>query len=234
MEITAWIFAREGSRGVVGKNIKPFHGKPLIAWSIEQAITVSRVSRVCVSTDSKEIATISEKFGAHVPFLRPKHLATDNSPELLSWRHALSYMKEQDGKFPDIFLSMPTTAPLRRIEDVELCIEKFNVGDADAVVTVTSSHRNPYFNMVKVDEYGQAEIVNAQKTNIARRQDAPDVFDIATVAYVASPKFVMTTDQLFDGKVKVVQIPVESAIDIDTPLDFELAEYLFRKKRLDL
>ena len=88
--------------------------------------------------------------------------------------------------------------------------------------------------MVKVDEYGQAEIVNAQKTNIARRQDAPDVFDIATVAYVASPKFVMTTDQLFDGKVKVVQIPVESAIDIDTPLDFELAEYLFRKKRLDL
>ena len=234
MEITAWIFAREGSRGVVGKNIKPFHGKPLIAWSIEQAITVSRVSRVCVSTDSKEIATISEKFGAHVPFLRPKHLATDNSPELLSWRHALSYMKEQDGKFPDIFLSMPTTAPLRRIEDVELCIEKFDVGDADAVVTVTSSHRNPYFNMVKVDEYGQAEIVNAQKTNIARRQDAPDVFDIATVAYVASPKFVMTTDQLFDGKVKVVQIPVESAIDIDTPLDFELAEYLFRKKRLDL
>ena len=230
MEITAWIFAREGSRGVVGKNIKPFHGKPLIAWSIEQAITVSRVSRVCVSTDSKEIATISEKFGAHVPFLRPKHLATDNSPELLSWRHALSYMKEQDGKFPDIFLSMPTTAPLRRIEDVELCIEKFNVGDADAVVTVTSSHRNPYFNMVKVDEYGQAEIVNAQKTNIARRQDAPDVFDIATVAYVASPKFVMTTDQLFDGKVKVVQIPVESAIDIDTPLDFELAEYLFRKR----
>jgi N-acylneuraminate cytidylyltransferase len=230
VEITAWIFAREGSRGVVGKNIKPFHGKPLIAWSIEQAITVSRVSRVCVSTDSKEIATISEKFGAHVPFLRPKHLATDNSPELLSWRHALSYMKEQDGKFPDIFLSMPTTAPLRRIEDVELCIEKFNVGDADAVVTVTSSHRNPYFNMVKVDEYGQAEIVNAQKTNIARRQDAPDVFDIATVAYVASPKFVMTTDQLFDGKVKVVQIPVESAIDIDTPLDFELAEYLFRKR----
>ena len=230
MEITAWIFAREGSRGVVGKNIKPFHGKPLIAWSIEQAITVSRVSRVCVSTDSKEIATISEKFGAHVPFLRPKHLATDNSPELLSWRHALSYMKEQDGKFPDIFLSMPTTAPLRRIEDVELCIEKFNAGDADAVVTVTSSHRNPYFNMVKVDEYGQAEIVNAQKTNIARRQDAPDVFDIATVAYVASPKFVMTTDQLFDGKVKVVQIPVESAIDIDTPLDFELAEYLFRKR----
>ena len=231
MEITAWIFARGDSRGVVGKNIKPFHGKPLIAWSIEQALTVSRV---CVSTDSKEIATISEKFGAHVPFLRPKHLATDNSPELLSWRHALSYMKEQDGKFPDIFLSMPTTAPLRRIEDVELCIEKFNVGDADAVVTVTSSNRNPYFNMVKVDEYGQAEIVNAQKTNIARRQDAPDVFDIATVAYVASPKFVMTTDQLFDGKVKVVQIPVESAIDIDTPLDFELAEYLFRKKRLDL
>ncbi len=234
MEITAWIFAREGSKGVVGKNVKPLYGKPLIAWSIEQALMVSQVSRVCVSTDSMEIATVSEKFGAHVPFLRPKHLATDNSPELLSWRHALSYMKEQDGKFPDIFLSIPATSPLRRIKDVEECIEKFNEGDADAVVTVSSSHRNPYFNMVEVDEYGQAKIVNAQKTNIARRQDSPDVFDIATVAYVADPKFVMTTDQLFDGKVKVVQIPVESAIDIDTPLDFELAEYLFKKQRLDL
>ncbi|WP_217641124.1 acylneuraminate cytidylyltransferase family protein [Cylindrospermopsis raciborskii] len=89
MTIVAFIFARGGSKGLPGKNIRPFAGKPLIAWAIEQAQAVSRISRVLVSTDAEEIAAVALDYGAEVPFLRPPELAQDDSPEWLAWRHGL-------------------------------------------------------------------------------------------------------------------------------------------------
>ena len=89
MSIIAFIFARGGSKGLPDKNIKILNGKPLIAWSIEHAKSVKRVDRVIVSTDSEEIARIAREYGAEVPFMRPAALATDNSPEWLSWQHSL-------------------------------------------------------------------------------------------------------------------------------------------------
>ena len=109
MTIVAFIFARGGSKGLCGKNILPLAGKPLIAWSIEQALSVSRIDRVIVSTDSTEIAAIALKNGAEVPFIRPAELAGDDSPEWLSWRHALNYVYETTGVFPETMVSVPTT-----------------------------------------------------------------------------------------------------------------------------
>ena len=93
MNIIAFVFARGGSKGLPGKNIKILNGKPLIAWSIEHAKKVNRIGKVIVSTDSDEIARIAKEYGAEVPFMRPLELATDESPEWLSWQHGLKYLK---------------------------------------------------------------------------------------------------------------------------------------------
>ncbi|CAN1534725.1 NeuA CMP-N-acetylneuraminic acid synthetase [Methylophilaceae bacterium] len=226
LKVVAIIFARGGSKGLPGKNIRPFNGKPLIAWAIESALAVNRVQRVIVSTDSEDIAEVARKNGAEVPFMRPAELAGDDSPEWLAWRHALNYLRESTGALPEVMVSMPTTAPLRLPIDIENCLDEYEKGDADMVITVTDAHRNPYFNIVKSNTDGSVGLVNPSQSTIARRQDAPVVYDMATVCYVANPDFVMTYNATFEGRVKAVHIPAERAIDIDTLLDFQIAESL--------
>ena len=102
MKAVAVIFARGGSKGLPGKNIRPLAGKPLIAWAIEHALAVKRIDRVIVSTDSEEIAAVAREYGAEVPFLRPAELARDDSPEWLAWRHALNYFLNVDGVLPEV------------------------------------------------------------------------------------------------------------------------------------
>lgn len=230
MTAIAFIFARGGSKGLPGKNIRPLAGKPLIAWSIEHARAVKRIKRVIVSTDCKEIAAVSREYGAEVPFMRPAELAKDDSPEWLAWRHALEFLKESQGALPTAMLSVPTTAPLRLPIDLENCLDEFAKGDADMVITVSEAHRNPWFNMVKQNPDGTVGLVIGPASGITRRQDAPAVFDMATVAYVASPQFIMQQMGTFSGRVRAVTIPVERAIDIDTLFDFELAELLISRR----
>ena len=102
------------------------------------------------------------------------------------------------------------------------------------VITVTDAHRSPYFNMVKTNEDGTVGLVIPPQSGIARRQDAPVVYDMATVCYVANPGFVMTHNALFEGRVKAVQVPTERAIDIDTLLDFQMAECLLNLREQNL
>jgi len=232
-DITAFIFARGGSKGLPGKNIRPLAGKPLIGWAIEQALAVPAIGRVIVSTDSQEIAANAKAFGAQVPFLRPNDLANDTASEVDAWRHALAFLWDTEGKLPDVFVSVPTTAPLRLPEDIESCLEVYSNQDADLVLTVSPAHRNPWFNMVSLQADGTVELVNNPKGSVTRRQDAPEVFDISTVAYVANPKFILEGGSLFSGRVHAAKIPVERAIDIDTLHDFEIAEFLM-KKRLEM
>ena len=226
MRATAFIFARGGSKGLPGKNIRPLAGKPLIAWSIEHALAVSRIDRVIVSTDSEEIAEVARTHGACVPFMRPANLAADNSPEWLAWRHALDYLAVNEGKLPDVMVSVPATAPLRLPVDIENCLDAYAKGDADVVITMTEANRSPYFNMVKENSDGSVALVIPPESTITRRQDVPVVYDMATVAYVIRPEFVFSSDAIFKGRVRAVQVPKERAIDIDTLFDFRMAEYL--------
>jgi N-acylneuraminate cytidylyltransferase len=231
MKVSAFIFARGGSKGLPGKNIRQLGDKPLIAWSIEQALAVERIERVIVSTDSLEIASIARDFGAEVPFLRPGALATDKSPEWLAWRHALKFLEASTGEMPEIMISVPVTAPLRLPEDIENCIEEYEKGGADVVITITEAHRNPYFNMVKPNSDGTFSLVNALGPTLTRRQDAPEVYDVTTVCYVANPLFVMNNNSIFEGRVRAVHIPIERAIDIDTLLDFQIAETILTERK---
>lgn len=230
MTTVAFIFARGGSKGLPGKNIRPLGGKPLIAWSIEHALEIDRIDRVLVSTDSLEIASISRQYGAEVPFIRPADLAMDESPEWLAWRHGLDYLREEMGSTPEIMVSVPATAPLRLAIDINSCIDEYEKGSTDVVITVTDAHRNPYFNMVKENPNGTYGLVTASPSTIERRQDAPVVYDMTTVCYVVNSEFVMSHDSIFEGRVGAVQVPIERAIDIDSLLDFQIAEVLLSNR----
>jgi N-acylneuraminate cytidylyltransferase len=202
--------------------------KPLIAYSIETALSSDLIDRVIVSTDDDEIAEISIKYGAEVPFIRPKELALDNTPEWLAWRHAISFLDLKNKN--DIFISIPPTSPMRSVEDIEKCITLLTDSDADIVITVRPATRNPYFNMVTVNPGGYIALAINSDRPINRRQDAPPMFDITTVAYAARPNFILSSDSIFDGKVKAIMVPEERAIDIDSALDFEFAEFLMSKR----
>lgn len=224
MKTCAFIFARGGSKGIPRKNTRLLNGIPLIAHSIRIALACPSLGQVIVSTDDDEIAEIARSFGANVPFLRPPELASDKAPEWLAWRHAITWVRNNRENF-DIFVSLPATSPFRSIEDVETCVDVLRKEpNADAVVTVTEAGRSPYFNMVTLDPTGRAELVISPQTGVARRQDAPKVYDMTTVAYAARPEFVMNSDAIFSGCVRAVEIPPERALDIDTPFDFAIAE----------
>jgi N-acylneuraminate cytidylyltransferase len=166
------------------------------------------------------------KFGAEVPFLRPVDLAKDDSPEWLSWRHGLEFLLTTTGNLPQAMVSLPPTAPLRVGEDIERCLNEFEKHDSDVVITVTDAHRNPYFNMVKTSLDGSVTLVNKMDTKISHRQDAPVLYDVTTICYVAKPEFVMNHNSMFEGRVKSVYVPIERSIDIDSLLDFEIAAFL--------
>ena len=193
----AFIFARGGSKGLPGKNIKPLLGKPLIQYSIEVALQISDGAKVFVSTDDADIAKVSSSSGAIV-IERPFELSQDDSPEWLAWKHAISWVRERYGDFEE-FISLPATSPLRRVKDVESAIlRRSNIG-ADSCIAITPAMRSPYFNMVKELDNNLIELVNKPTNSISRRQDAPEVFDMTTLVYVASVEFIMNNASLFDG-----------------------------------
>ncbi len=229
MKYTVFIFARGGSKGLKNKNIKLIHNKPLIVWTINFAKNLKDVKEIIVSTDDEKISAIAKKNGAKVPFLRPKYLSSDTSPEWLAWKHAIKWYFKEKGKLPDPFISMPVTSPLRTKSDFDKCIDLFYSSKKDAVITITEPNRNPYFNMVKENDNGDLKIVNqSQKYN--RRQDAPKVYDITTLFYILKPKLVLSKNHIFDCKVSGVKIPRERSLDIDNKFDFEFAEFLLKKK----
>jgi CMP-N-acetylneuraminic acid synthetase len=230
MKSVGFIFARGGSKGLPGKNIMPFNGKPLIAWAIERALKVDRIEKLIVSTDSEEIAQIAKQFGAEVPFMRPRELSQDESPEWLAWQHGLDYLESISNEMPDFMVSIPVTAPLGEASDIEKCIDEYQNGMVDVVITITDSHRSPFFNMVKKNSDETYGLVNPPQGLVNRRQDVQKVYDMATVCYVANSKFVMKSKSMFEGRVGAVYVPVERAIDIDTMLDFRIAEFIMKSE----
>lgn len=228
MKNYAFIFARGGSKGLPRKNILSLAGKPLLQYSIDTAFSSSCIHHIFVSTDDLAIANIARERGATV-IDRPSELATDDSPEWLSWRHAIDWVTKRYGNF-DGFVSLPATSPLRSVTDVESAINKLYQSDADICISVTPANRSPYFNMVKGTTSGLIELVNKAPVDIVRRQDSPKVFDITTVVYATTPEFVLENDGIFSGKVTSIEVPKERSVDIDDIYDFKLAEAILNKE----
>jgi CMP-N-acetylneuraminic acid synthetase len=218
----AFIFARGGSKGLPGKNIKELGSLPLLAYGIRLAQAMDRVERVFVSTDDAQIAAVARQFGGYV-IERPVALATDTASEWMAWQHAIEHVRALGLDF-DVFLSLPATSPLRNAKDIDNCLDALQP-DTDVVITVTPSSRSPYFNMVSIDATGMAHVVLGS-ADVKRRQDVPLVYDITTVAYVARPDFILAHKRLFDGRVRPVIVPRERAVDIDDEYDFKVAQAL--------
>lgn len=227
MKNIALIFARGGSKGLPGKNIKPLNGKPMIQYSIDAALSAPSIDKVFVSTDDDTIADVASKGGASV-IPRPDELASDASPEWLSWRHAIEWIRDKGEQF-DTFISLPATSPLRSVQDIEAAITNREDAGADVCIGVTPASRSPYFNMVKESSSGYLELVIAPEQNVERRQDCPEVYDVTTVVYVAKPDFIMENYGIFSGRVSYVEIPKERAVDIDDIYDFKLAELIMKE-----
>lgn len=227
MRTNAFIFARGGSKGLPRKNLLPLAGKPMLVHAIHLASQLNDVQAVYVSTDCPEISAVARHHGARL-IQRPAHLSTDTAPEWLAWQHAVLHVIKEHGNF-DRFLSLPTTAPLRSLGDVERCLDALDE-DIDVVVTMTPARRSPWFNMVVPGTGGRIQLIMNNQHVLARRQDAPSCFDLTTVAYVSRPRFVLQSAGIWEGRVTGVEIPVERSIDIDTPLDFEIARFLIEER----
>ena len=227
MKTFAFIFARGGSKDVPGKNIRNLGGKPLLAHSIMIAQNIDEISRIFVSTDNQDIAEVGIKYGAEI-IERPMELAKDDSPEWLSWLHAIKWL-EARGEFFDCFVSLPTTSPLRNKTDVVNCINLLDK-QTDIVVTISETSRSPYFNMVNKEEDYIKLLIEGEKS-FSRRQDVPIAYDMTTVAYVAHSDFIKNNNKIFDGRVKAVLVPKERSVDIDDEIDFKMAQLLMSERQ---
>jgi|TARA_B100000787_G_scaffold21806_1_gene14759 CMP-N-acetylneuraminic acid synthetase len=223
------ICARSGSRGIKNKNLKKIGNISLVENSIKLAKKIKNIGEIIVSTDSLKIAKVSIKAGASVPFIRPKKLSGNKTPEIEVWQHAVKEYKKILGFTPENIISLPPTSPLRNKDDIEKCIKLYKTGRYDLVIMGYISNHNPYFNMVvKKNEF--VSIVLKTKKNIYRRQDVPKIYNISTSCYIVNTKYLMKTKNLFNGRVGMVEAPIERSIDIDTPLDLFIANKIYNEK----
>ncbi len=228
------IFARGGSKRVPRKNLLMLAGKPLIAHAIETGQQSALIDQVVVSTDDGEIAEVARQYGAEVPFMRPAELASDEASEWMAWQHAIKTLKAiEEQPQIDVFVCISTTAPLRNVADVDLCIQTLLDSDADVVITVQTAEHSPYYNMVMPDDRGYVRQVIQSDNSVYRRSAYPTVYSMTTVAYAARPDYVLNSTSPFTGQAKAVRIPVERALDIDTELDFKFAEFMFANRAAD-
>ena len=216
--------ARGGSKGLPGKNIKNFCGKPLIAHTIEQARQSEYIDRVIVSTEDEEIAQISLEYGAEVPFIRPMELAEDSVATIDVLIHAINWIECKDKYSFDILVLLHVTTPLRTVEDIDKSIVLLVEEKADNVFSVTESHRNPYFNMVEENPSGFVRLV--KEGCYSTRQSAPKVYDMNASIYVWWKNILKEQKKIFLNKTKAYVMPKERSIDIDDDLDFRIAEFI--------
>jgi CMP-N-acetylneuraminic acid synthetase len=218
------VCARGGSTGVPRKNVRELCGKPLIVWTIEQALAAPSIDQVYVSTDDDEIARISEAAGALVPFRRPADLARSTSAKIPVIRHLVDHVV---GSGVDVsrVVDLDPTSPLRVVADIEAAIALLDA-DTDVVITAYPADKNPYFNMVEPKPDGAVGLVVA--SHATSRQEAPPVYSMNGSVYVWHRDSLQYG--LWDGSVRLYVMPRERSVDIDSELDFRIVELLMQER----
>lgn len=223
--VLAIVPARGGSKRINNKNIRSFAGKPLIVHAIKQARSLTFVDRIIVDTDSKAIAKVARSSGAEVPFLRPSHLATDNSQMVESILHLLSMMKEKEAYVPDYILLLQPTSPLREKGDVVACWKRMHEGDATTVLTVAPTHPQLYY-LGKKGELELANKVGVQSTNTQAWR--PGYLLNGCFVYLVYVPALLKEKKIITRKTVAVTCPKWRSVDLDTPEEWVLAEFLFK------
>ncbi len=235
MEILAIIQARGGSKGIPGKNIKDLAGKPLIAWTIEAARGSAKITRTIVSTDDAGIAEVARAHGAEVPFLRPTEFAQDGSKSIDLLLHALTEL-EKEGYKPDLVVQLKPTNPLRTSKHIDECIDAYLADPSvDSLITVVKSPAHP-FKTYAIDEGGFATpfipeaVSGIKEASKQPRQKLPAAYVQNSCVNVINPKTLFVQHSSLGKRVKGFILSQEESINIDTLLDFRIAEMLLRDR----
>lgn len=232
-KILALIPARGGSKGLPRKNIKPLLGKPLIAWTIEQAKASKYVDKVVVSTDDEEIAKVAVKYGAEVPFLRPKELARDESPTIGVILHALEFFSDSGEKF-DLLALLEPTSPLRDSEDIDKCIISLvDREDAESIVSICKLEgTHPEFNVI-IDDSGfiRKALDKSSKFNVLRRQELRDIFFFEGSIYISNVSSLLKRKTFYHDRTLGYIVPRWKSLEIDEFCDLICAEALMKAKQ---
>jgi CMP-N,N'-diacetyllegionaminic acid synthase len=225
-KILCTICARGGSKGVKNKNIKNINGKPLIAYTIEQAIKSKLFEHIIISTDSDKIANISKKYGAEVFFRRDKEMASDSAGKLEVIKDAFIKSENYYNEQYDYLIDLDATAPLRSVEDIINSFKQFIDNNNDNLITAMPSRRSPYFNLIEVDNSGKIYLSKSLENSALRRQDAPKSYDMNASIYIWKRDIILNKNTIFLENTGLYIMPEERSIDIDTELDYKFVEFL--------
>ena len=231
-KIFAIIPARGGSKGLPGKNIRTLAGKPLIAWTIEHAKSSKYIDKVVVSTDDPEIAKIAKKYGAEVPFLRPKELATDDAKTIDVILHALNWLATRDDYY-DLLVLLEPTSPLRDVGDIDKCIEML-IGNpkAEAIVSVAKlESTHPEFNVVINEEGFIRKPDGTTNFEVLRRQDLEDVYFFEGSIYISDVEALKQKRTFYHKLTLVYVVPKYKSLEVDELCDFICIEALMKAKK---
>lgn len=227
-DVLCSICARGGSKGVKNKNVKLLHGKPLIAYTIEQAIASKLFDHIVISTDSDQIAEVGKQYGADVFFKRDSKLSSDTAGKLDVIKDALLKSEKHYGKKYKYHIDLDATSPLRNIGDIVESFKQFLKNKNDNLITAMPSRRSPYFNLVELDSLGKVALSKQTEITVVRRQDAPKTFDMNASIYIWTRNRLLNSNTLFSERTGLYIMPEERSIDIDTELDFKFVEFLMR------
>lgn len=217
--------ARGGSKGIPRKNIMNVAGKPLIAWTIEEALKSKYIDRLILSSDDEEIIQIAMKWGCDAPFVRPSELAQDDTPGVAPLLHAIG---EVTG-FDYVVLLQPTS-PLRTVEDIDGCIELCISQYGDTSVTVTKVEKSPTW-MYRVNlDFTMSPYVNTE-FQVKRRQDADELYVLNGAVYVAQCKNLIKRQTLITSNTKGFIMPGERSFDIDSEYEMIIVEALLLRRQ---
>jgi CMP-N-acetylneuraminic acid synthetase len=222
------INARGGSKGVPRKNVKPLCGKPLIVYSIEAGLGSRIISELVVSTEDEEIANIARKWGAQVPFIRPAHLSVNNVKQMGAVLHAIDFLEKEWGKEYDIVVLLQPTSPLRTSRDIDCAVEKMINTGADSVVSFTEVRQHPY-QMYRLENERPVKLIDAPRT---RRQEFPAVFMLNGAVYAARRDVIIQKRSFIGDKCVGFVMSQAESVNIDTYLDWEIAEILMERKQI--
>lgn len=229
MNILCTICCRSGSQGVKDKNIREVNGKPLMAYTIEQAVKWAGYTDFVISTDSKKYQEIAKQYGCSAPFTRPDELADSKSGKVAVIRHALETMENLNNIQYDYIVDLDATSPFREIADIEAAVTKCIDNDLDIVYSVCEARKNPYFNMVELDENGFPHLSKKLPGDVLSRQAAPKVYELNASIYVYKREYLLQATTVFSDKAGIIVMKDES-IDIDSERDLQYMEYLLKQK----
>jgi len=229
-KIIGVIPARGGSKSIPRKNIKILQGKPLVVYTIEEAKKSNYLTHLVVSTEDEEIKNISLKYGAEVPFLRPKELATDDALAIPTVQHAvITVEKIKNIKYNYVIMLQPTT-PLRETEDIDKALAMLIEADADGVISVVDVDNWHPMKMKKFDENSYLIDYKTPPVENPPRQILPKVYMVNGAIYATKRDVFMEKNTFKGEKCLGYIMPPERSVNIDTEIDFLIAEYYLRKK----